>query len=156
MVAAITEYTNTDAIRAAVGLDDDEIPDEMLVDQGLAIELELDLGEWLSSHATIWAEGVAASPTADQKTAQQHLQMYSMWYCAIRALEMRLAIPSLFTDGKAEARRQEIKYEELEEMAKTRAENHKKALLGTTTSTPTFMSAAVPDYDPVTNLGSSS
>ena len=51
MAAALTSYTNTAAVRACLGVDEQDCPDSILLDSNLSLELLVDLDEWLSGHA---------------------------------------------------------------------------------------------------------
>ena len=57
MGEAVTSYTGTDAIRAAIGVSDNDIPDKLLVDQRLDLELTVDLDLWVPTHATLMPPG---------------------------------------------------------------------------------------------------
>lgn len=64
----VTPYTNTDAIRGCLGVTDNELLDEMIVDSRFALQLEMDLEEWLPGHASLQ---VAATAASDAVTASQ-------------------------------------------------------------------------------------
>lgn len=152
----LTEYTDTDAVRAVVGVTDNEVPDLMLTQQGLTLSLTLDLGEWLPSHATIYAEGNAQSPTESQLQKWRYLQLYSQFYCATSLVEfMQLAVPQMIGDGKDEMRRfTNFDFDKLLAKFKAAVARYRTRLLeasGTAADTapPSLLGAAVPDYDPV-------
>lgn len=152
----LTEYTDTDAVRAVVGVTDNEVPDLMLTQQGMALSLTLDLGEWLPAHADIYAEGAAQSPTEAQLQKWQYLQLYAQFYCAASLIEfMQLAVPQMIGDGKDEMRRfTNFDFDKLLAKFKAAVARYKTRLLEASgavadTAPPSLLGAAVPDYDPV-------
>lgn len=154
----ITAYTSTDAVRGAVGLTDNELLDETLVDQKLDTELEVDLQQWVPTHATIFAEGTTGTPTSEQTLKASYLQLYAQWYVASQILSvMALAIPQMISDGQNEMRRfQQADLEALSTTAGVKAAFYKKLLSDATgiaaASRPALIVAGVPDYDPVTGV----
>ena len=159
MTVVITDYTNSDAVRGAIGLTDNEVTDGMLADQNIDKALTLDLDEWLPTHATIYADGISGTPTADQVTQWSLLQLYSMWWCACRAAKMVLAIPEKITDSKAEMKRfNDLDLKAIADEACGQATIYQGQLqgeLGETSETTRYglMGSASPNYDPVTNEG---
>jgi hypothetical protein len=157
MASELTEYTDTDAVRGALALDADEIPDEMLVNQGLEQALLADLDDWLPTHADIWEDGFANDAEAVEIQRQRFLQLYSMWYCAARLAETYPSWPQQMTDGKMEIRRfQNLDFEKMIERARGYAEKYKRAMQITfgeatsaVSSTVKIFGAARADYDPV-------
>lgn len=152
----LTQYTDTDAVRAVVGITDNEVSDTMLTQQALDVDLTVDLGEWLPTHATIFAEGQSGTATAAQILKMQYLQMYARFFCALHLLQyMELAIPQMIGDGKAEMRRfADTDFDALRNRyaaALGKAKAALKASVGqsSTATPPSFASAGVPTYDPV-------
>jgi hypothetical protein len=157
MSEPIGPYTSTDAIRAGIGVTDNEITDGMLVDQLLELELEVDLATWLPTHATLYAAGIAGGATDSEKLISAHITLYSQWYCTSAAIDnMRLALPQMISDGKSEMRRfSELDLDSLSAKAAGRRDLHRSSLEELANSkTPvtavSVMEIAVPDYDPVT------
>ena len=50
MTAAITAFTDTDKVRAALGVDSVDVSDEVLLDMQLDLELTLDLASWAAGY----------------------------------------------------------------------------------------------------------
>ena len=153
---SLGQYTNTDKVRAAIGVTDDEISDDMLVDQNLEMALLADLSGWISNHATIYATGRAAGATAAESLQADYLELYAMWFCAKRASEMVLAIPQVASDGKSEVRRFAIDGI-LEKAISVATANMMavrakltEAVTGTAASDIVLFGKASPGYDPVT------
>ena len=130
MAEPIGPYTGTDAIRAGIGVTDNEITDAMLVDQQLELELEVDLATWLPTHATLYAAGVGAGATDAEKLVAAHITLYAQWYCTSAAIDhMRLALPQMISDGKSEMRRfSELDLEAISARAAGRRDQHRSKL----------------------------
>ena len=142
-------YTDTDQIRAVLGVDTDDLSDEALVARRLASELNLDLLAWLPTHADIIFTG-----TPEQQDA---LGLYATYYCAaIIAISLKMAAPQTVSDGKNQMNRfsEASDWEKLQNSLNSRVGFYKKYLLDTlgTTSQSTFkpFSLVTPSYDPVT------
>lgn len=156
MSAAISAYTTTDALRGAIGVTDNEITDEMLTSQRLDLELEADLLAWLSDHATLYADGIAAGATTTEKQIAAHIVLYSQWFVASLAVDsMRLGLPQMLSDGKSEIRRfSELDLDELSAKVAGRREYHRAKLYELVYDEPavetvSIMALSTPDYDPV-------
>lgn len=154
---AIAVYTDTSAVRGAIGLTDNEVTDDMIVDSRLDLELESDLYEWLPTHEDVWEAGSAVAATADEKMQKTWLRLYSKWFVASKLAAMILAMPQMISDGKAEMRRfqqldlQKVLDNAIAEMMKYR-DKLDAAVNGSTVGTaPTLVGLATPSYDPVTN-----
>jgi hypothetical protein len=156
MSEAITGYTDTDAIRGAVGLTVSDIPDASLIDQKLGSELESDLSEWLPTHAALYATGTAGGATAADAQIAAYLVLYAQWFCASALVtQMVLGIPALISDGKSEMRRfVNIDLDDLAGRVQAKRDFYRNRLAegqGQAVVTATsIMQAGVPDYDPVT------
>jgi hypothetical protein len=156
MSEAITAYTTTAAIRGAVGLTDSDLPDSVLVDQQLGLELEADLLVWLPDFETIYAAGMAGGATATEKLLAAYIQLYSQWFCAAQLVSlMTLGIPMLISDGKSELRRFPtldldalmLRVSSKKDAYKTLLQESQGQAAVTSTS---VMQLSIPDYDPVT------
>lgn len=147
MTAAITPFTDTDKVRAALGVDDVDVSDDVMLSMQLDLELELDLKSWATGYEAYTGDTLSM------------LYLYAANYCALQALTGReLLYPILFKDGKAEARRFELDFDKIKAELLAKVSRWKKAIAedqgitldsGTSASYPLFGSAE-PDYDPVT------
>lgn len=90
----IGRYTTTEAVRASLGVDDSDIPDEYLLNSGLDLELQLDLDDWLPEHEEL----------AD-RSAKSALSLYAQWFCALQVSTRKLAFPRMYSDGKTQVQR---------------------------------------------------
>jgi len=146
MSFAITPYTDTDKIRAALGVDSVDVDDQVLVDMQLGTELILDLNSWIPGYTTL--TGFSADL----------LSLYAASFCALSAIHGReLLYPQMFKDGKAESRRFALDLEKVKDNIAIRLAGIKKALIteeGLTVAAETVSSfilgSAPPNYDPVT------
>ena len=155
MSEAITAYTNTAAIRGAIGLTDSDIPDSVLVDQQLGLELEADLATWLPTYATIFSTGIGVGASAAEKQAAAYVQLYAQWFCATQTVSlMILGIPMLISDGKSELRRfPTLDLDELMRRVTGKRNYYRTLLLESEGQQPvtatSIMQVGNPDYDPV-------
>jgi hypothetical protein len=146
MTTPITAYSDTDRVRAALGVDSVDVSDDVLVDMMLEQELMLDLGDWLPLHGTLLGNSLSA------------LELYAAAFCALSALDGReLLYPFMFKDGKAETRRFQLDLQKLKEDLAARVAKWKAKIIdledmevATVKTASYIMGAAVPDTDPVT------
>lgn len=133
-------YTNTDAIRAAVGLDDADVEDSVLVDQNLDIQMELALAEFLPNHE---------DDTIDE-TIEKKVKLWCMWYGALALAESPLATPKALGTGKDEYERFDIDWEALQKRARGKLDALREALTPKISDTFSIMGKSTPDYNPIT------
>lgn len=153
MSAAIL-YTNTDAIRAAVGVTTKEYPDGMLKDQGLETQIRVDVYGWLPTHATLYATGTANGATDAEVHQKDLLVLYCVFCGAVRLVEMIMAAREKVGDGKSEVQRFDIDWAALLEALNKRKDSYRaelEELVNPTDATIGYFGLATPDYDPVTN-----
>ncbi|WP_422451846.1 hypothetical protein [Endozoicomonas sp. ALC066] len=147
-MAALGDYTSTEAIRACLGVDDSDVPDSYIIDSSMQVELELNLDEWLPDHASII--------TGTDRSAKL-LKIYSQWYCGYLLTQRPMAMVQEFTDGKSGMKRFNLNQDSLIDSALSQAEHYKKLLQkeqGLTDSTVenfSFISISTPTVDPVTS-----
>lgn len=155
----ITPYTTTAAIRAALGVTDNEVSDQELVDQGLEDALLADLYVTAPSHATIYTDGAPGSPTDEQAQLWRLLKLYCLTYCVALVADNWLAFPSRLDDGQAAISRS-LDFQTLQALAARAAHQRDVAkatltdALDTTTApaaaaAPGLISISAPAYDPV-------
>jgi len=152
-VAALL-YTTTEAVRSAIGLDDNDVPDSVLVDQDLALQIKVELETWLTSHATVKSEGEAQGATAEQIRLWEWLQLYCLWWGAYLLASAPYAVPLLHHDGKSQVRRFNVDSERVAEHAAAQAAKYRRLLeeeLSLNVAKPLpILSKSKPSYDPVT------
>lgn len=159
MAAALTSYTNTAAVRACLGVDEQDCPDSILLDSNLSLELLVDLDEWLSGHAALYTANTTTSPTTDEVRLKNLLVLYAQWFCAYELANRFLTVPQIVSDGKNQMNRfAKIDLAKAAELAGARRQKYRAALDTAVNSAPGFtsgialMQVSVPDYDPVTNV----
>ena len=156
MSEAITAYTTTDAVRGAIGLTPSDLPDSILTGQQLGLELDVDLLEWLPTHAALYAAGTASGATSTEKQIAAQIQLYSQWFCASSIVnQMVLGIPMMISDGKSEMKRfDSIDLDDLALRVNGRRNAYRNLLAeGQGQAVPastSIMQGGIPDYDPVT------
>lgn len=157
-MAQISSYTTTETIRACLGIDAEDCPDEMIVNSNLELELQVDLGEWLPDHATVYSDGSGSGATAAQKMQKTYLLLYAQWYCAAELAARFLLVPQIVTDGKAQMNRfSKIDLEKVAEKASARRGRYRQLLdeavngASDPAASSKLMAISTPAYDPVTN-----
>lgn len=154
MTAPVTSYTTTDEIRAALGVTDNEMSDEMMYDALLGQLVLSDLEQWLSDHQTRWTAYKGATPTADEILVGRNIVFYCQWTGAYYAAKAWLSIPQQISDGKSSlARYNTDKIMELSSAANKMRGKFRKAIedsLGTYVGAASVMGRASPAFDPVT------
>jgi hypothetical protein len=147
-------YTSTAAIRAAIGVTAKELPDALFTDQSLALQMQTSLYAWIPTYATLYTAGTATGATASAQHIANLLTLYCLYFGAMRAIEMVMALRQKVTDGKQEVARFAVKWQELLEAMRVRLEEVTAMLdqvLTTSSGTVSYFGRAIPDYDPVAN-----
>jgi hypothetical protein len=152
-MSAVTKYTDTSRIRAAIGITDKDMSDKSMTDINLDDRLLSELAEWLPTHATVYTDGTAGTPTAVQLTDYRNLKLYSNYYCA-SCLDLRLAVVSTIGDGKNIMKRFEgVDFDELSAKMTDQAAIYRKRLELSINATAEqalgLIGLSVPTYDPV-------
>jgi hypothetical protein len=147
-------YTNTDAIRAAVGISSTEIPDSMITDQQMERQVKTALYSWLPTYPALYTAGDAEEATDEQVYVKDLLVLYCTYFGAVRLVEMIMAMRQRVSDGKSEVERFNIDWLSLLEALKGRLDEIQDLLeevINPSHGGPSYFGKAVPDYDPVTN-----
>lgn len=161
MSVALTSYTSTAAVRACLGMDEQDCPDSILLDSSLELELVIDLDEWLATHATIYTTGTAVSPapTDEEVRLKNLLVLYSQWFCADEIANRFLVAPQIVSDGKNQLNRfANVDLEKMAARAAARRAKYRAALdqavngAAPAVTSVALMQVSTPSYDPVTNV----
>ena len=149
-------YTNSDAVRAAVGVTDNEFPDTALSSLLLEKALYLDLYQWVPTHAAVHAAGVASGATTEAQMKASSLELYSTWFAARQIANTPFGVLNKITDGKEEVARfldakvlAQVAAHASSQLAEYRQQL--EDLQGSAAVTVSVMGAATPSYNPVTN-----
>lgn len=148
-------YSDTDAIRAAIGVTDVELPDAMFGAQGLEMQMRVSLYRKVPTHGTVYLAGMESDASAADVYAADLLALYCMYFGAIRAVEMVLALRQQVSDGKQEVSRFNVDWQKLTAALQRKLDEIGSALVEAvngTTSGVSYFGKASPDYDPVANI----
>jgi len=137
-------YTDTDAIRSAIGADSSDIEDTIITGQSMALQMQMDLEKFMPDHAT---QFYSSTDIANR------LQLWCMWYGAWRLAQSPPALPRKLTTGKDEYQRFSVDWKALVETARTRLDGLQEELVPNTSGTAfTIMGKATPSRDPITGV----
>mgnify|MGYP003402389755 CR=1 FL=1 len=153
-------FTTTEAVRGALGVDDIDLPDQMILDAQLNLELSLDLYLWCPN----FAEKLAVTPadSDEAKLLQSCLKTYSKWFCAAEYSRRTLTFKQMYGDGKAEQRRfTNFDWEALALNCAAKRDTYKQQAMpmdpdiGVLDPNASYALASrgTPTYNPVTNEG---
>jgi len=132
-------YTNTVAIRSAIGVDEADIENDMITGQEMEAQMTLALAKFNPTHAT------------DQydPTKLPALKLWCMWFGALRLAESPPAIAKKYGTGKDEWERFDIDWEALKNTAKTKLAELQEEVTPTVAENFTMMGKATPAYNPI-------
>lgn len=156
----ILGLTDSDSVRAILGADDQEIPDEEMTSAGLEDELTLDFSEWVPDSVSI-EDIITDGQSADQGSTEQlkylRLSAYSKAFCAMFFIGSQDNWRAIrLTDGNVDARRRsDTDLKALRQLLNELLGRHKAGFLELVTpdavaSSFTPFSVSSPTYDPVT------
>ena len=148
-------YSDTAAIRAAIGVTGKELPDNLFTDQQLELQVKTSLYKLFPTYDTLYTTGVSSEAEADEAYVSDLLTLYCTYYGAVRSIEMIMAMRQKITDGKQAVERFAIDWVALLEVMKARLAEIVDALddvLNTSDGGTAYFGKAVPDYDPVANV----
>ena len=137
-------YTDTDRIRAVLGVDEKDLSDEQITARDLEKELRIELLSWVSNYAALMVTGLGTAATEVQVSIADALSLYCTYYCSIRAIKtLQMAAPQRVSDGQnALDRFATIDWQGLTLDLKELAATYKKYVQDNTlTSTPKIYSA---------------
>ena len=132
-------YTNTNAIRSAVGVDGADIENEMITGQEMESQMNVALSKFNPTHAT----------DKFDPTKLPALKLWCMWFGALRLAEMPTAIAKKYSTGKDEWERFDIDWEELKRVARKNLAELQEGITPSVTAGFSIMGKATPDYNPI-------
>lgn len=163
-------YTTVEAVQAALGLDEADLPANILTTQTLKTQFMLDMDEWYPGDyvddwdASIYDpaedaldQDILSAPSAADKTAMQ-LSIYSMWFAAYRAIETLLVIPEKVSNGKDEmSRPRTLDLKDMRDVVKGNVATYKRiindAAAVTSVATPLSpVKSTYSGYNPITGV----
>lgn len=99
-------YTDTDAVRAALGVNEREVSDSQIVNLQVADHISLELVEVYPTHETLKAAIDANSATVEEKLTFKRLRLYCQYEAAVMMLpSLQMWAFQRVSDGDAEAHR---------------------------------------------------
>lgn len=155
-VTSFLALTDTDQVRAVLGLDSKDIADSKIACMQPEDDLTSNLLEWVPTYQTIITEGNGASPTDEQTLKYLKLKLYAKYFIAVMVVSGGInSILQKLSDGSNEgARFTNVSLKELKADMQEKADAIKAELVliitPTTTSTYSQFGTASPAIDQVT------
>lgn len=152
----LLQLTDTDAVRATLGVEERELPDSVFINGQYEVELELRLLGWLTTAQKDAIMG--ASSTDAERRKQQLLVTWAKYQTAVIATtHLVLGIAQEVTDGQDAYKRSPSDWKALAASLQARADEMRNTLLllldSGTVTTFSIVGSAAPGYDPVTGTG---
>lgn len=132
-------YTNTNAIRSAIGVDAADIENEMITGQDMESQMVVALNKFNPDHVT--DKFVPAKLPA--------LKLWCMWFGALRLAESPPAIAKKYGTGKDEWERFDIDWDKLKANAQEKLAELQEEITPTVAVGFQMMGKATPDYNPI-------
>ena len=149
--------TNSDAVRTALGVSDEELNDEYIESSEVAIELQEDLADWCSLSISDLIDNFESStPDADKLRQLRLISLYAKYFCAYTIAQ---AADLLFVerqgDGQNDSQRsRRTSYNDLLNRLSASMNKYRdmvNASAGDPVSSPaSVFSGVIPGFDPVT------
>lgn len=136
-------YTTVASIRATIGVDENDLSDQMVVDQNLHLLMAERLGDILPGYE----DAFDASETNERR-----LTLWCQFYGALQLLEnASLGIPQKIQANNDQLARYAVDFEQLKADLRKKLVGLENKLMDKTTNTAfTFMGVSQPNYNPVT------
>lgn len=132
-------YTTTSAIKAAIGVDDADIEDTLITDQNMADQMASALVLFNPTHAT----------DIFNQAKKPKLEMWCMWFGALRLAESPLSIAKKYGTGKDEWERYDVDWEALRKLAGEKLAELQDSITPTAATVFSMVGKATPDYNPI-------
>jgi hypothetical protein len=149
-------YTNTDQIRAVLGVTDKELGDTMILNLGVADQLTLALAQVYPDHAALKAAIDAETATAEEVLIWTTLTLYARYEAACALLpQFQMIVVKRISDGDVEMQRfGPDDLAQFREEIRGKRDDLIRQLDPDYFGTEPFsqFGAVVPNYDPVTNV----
>lgn len=151
-------YTNTDAIRAALGLTEKELTDQFVADLEVVDMLKIELRSVYPAHVVLFNLITVGSPTSSDLDTWEVLRQYAKYEAACYLLpQFQMLVTQKISDGDAEVTRfQSNNLNETIERLKAMRDLYRNMLVNPDSLTlDNFLSHVAmvqPNYDPVTNI----
>lgn len=152
-------YTNTNSIRAALGLTNKELYDSQIIDLGVAGMVEIELREVYPDHAALKQKIDNSTATPEEVVIWSVLLQYVKYEAASFMLpQFQMLVAQKISDGDAEMSRfQATNLQDTINRILTMRDKYRGMLLAEGGAVPqgtlSMFSVVTPTYDPVTNEG---
>jgi hypothetical protein len=135
-------YTTIEAIRSTIGIDEDDVSDQMILDQKLHFQMLERLEEFLPTHEDVF-DGSEAG--------ERRLTLWCQYFGALQLLDNSiLAIPQKIQANTDQMSRFQVDWEALKDGLRRKLYKLENTLVVPTTGSFAIMGASIPAYDPVT------
>lgn len=139
-------YTDSVAIRSTIGLDENDLSDDILSSQNLDLQMVDRLEDFLPTYETVY-DGSDAG--------ERRLTLWCQYYGALLLLEnASLGVPQKIQANNDQLARFQIDFEKVAETIRRRMVSLETKLIesvtGTAASSFSVMGKATPDFNPVT------
>ena len=160
-------FTTTEAVRSCLGLDESDLPDSTILNQGIKTRFQLDIGSWYTGdYLADWTasgfdpeeevsdQEIYSSPSVAAMKGMR-LSTYSMWFAASAAIDTMLVVTEKTSDGKNEVMRlRKLDMVKIRDIVRANLESSKETILedvGSVDSTPLGATKAeFSSYNPIT------
>lgn len=136
-------YTTVATIRATIGVDENDLSDQMIVDQNLQLDMLERLSEFYPDHENLFDS---------TDTIERRLTLWCQYFGALTLVEnSALGIPQKIQANNDQLSRFAVDFEQLKIDLRKKLTNLENKLQGKTSSAAaTIMGLSVPNYNPVT------
>lgn len=136
-------YTTVASIRATIGVDENDLPDQMVVDQNLHLAMLERLAEFYPNHEDLFDT---------TETIERRLTLWCQYFGALELIEnTALGIPQKIQANNDQLSRFAVDFEQLKADLRKKVTNLENRLQDKTSSAAvTIMGLSVPNYNPVT------
>lgn len=143
MAAIKVLYTTVASIRATIGVDENDLPDDMVVDQNLHLAMAEALSVFYPDHEDLFDS---------TETIERRLTLWCQYFGALALLEnSALGIPQKIQANNDQLSRFSIDFEQLKADLRRKITDLENRLQGKTSAAAvTIMGISVPNYNPVT------
>jgi len=139
-------FTTSESIRATVGLDADDVPDSILQDQNLDLQMQDRLTEFLPAYEDYFAQS---------EDNERNLILWCQYYGALQLISIcQLGIPEKFQANNDIIGRFQVKFDALAASLLTKIGKLELKITNPGVSAgdiiPVLISKSVPNYNPIT------
>ena len=136
-------YTTINSIRSTIGLDADDVSDQMILDQNLDLQMLERLTEILPTYETIYD---------DSEAGERKLTLWCQYFGALQLInDTVLGIPQKIQANSDQLSRFAIDFEKLKAGLMTKLSNIEGSLIPTRASASfSIMGKSAAGYDPIT------